>query len=272
MTSTADKRERFLALHVPGTPLLLPNAWDGGSARIFEALGFQATATTSSGHAATLGRLDGTVTFDELVAHAAAMVAATELPVSADFENGFADEPTAVADNVRIVAATGVAGLSIEDYTGRRDDPLYDLTLATERIAAACAATGDDGPAVVVTARAEKYLRGNPDLADTITRLQAYAAAGAHCVYAPGLSTLDDISAVVDAVDCPLNVLALPGVPTVAELAAVGVARISVGGGFSSVALSAATRAARELLDDGTYGFWSGVTEGAFVRQALGPR
>ena len=272
MTSTAEKRERFLALHVPGTPLLLPNAWDAGTARIFETLGFQATATTSAGHAATLGRLDGNVTFDEVVDHAASIVAATDLPVSADFENGFADEPDAVAANVRTVAATGLAGLSVEDFTGRDGHPIYELGLATERIAAACEATGDEGPGVVVTARAENHLRGNPDLDDTITRLQAYAGAGAHAVYAPGLASIDDIRRVVESVDCPLNVLALPGVPTVAELAAAGVARISVGSGFSLVALSAVTAAARELLDEGTYGFWNLVTEGALVRHALGSR
>ena len=185
------------------------------------------------------------MTFDEVVDHAASIVAATELPVSADFENGFADEPDAVAANVQIMAATGLAGLSIEDYTGRQDHPIYDLGLASERIAAACEATGNEGPGVVVTARAENHLRGKPDLDDTITRLQAYAGAGAHAVYAPGLTSIDDIRRVVESVDCPLNVLALPGVPTVADLAAAGVARISVGGGFSLVALSAVTAAAR---------------------------
>ncbi len=272
MASTAEKRERFLALHVPGTPLLLPNAWDAGTARIFETMGFQATATTSAGHAATLGRLDGNVSLDEVVDHAAAIVAATDLPVSADFENGFADDPAAVAANVRRVAATGLAGVSVEDYTGRPDEPIYDLGLARDRVAAACEATGDDGPGVVITARAENFLRGNPDLDDTIARLQAYAAAGAGAVYAPGLASIDDIRRVVDAVDCPLNVLALPGVPPVAELAAAGVARISVGSGFSLLALSATAAAARELLEEGTYGFWGQVTEGAVVRDALQPR
>jgi 2-methylisocitrate lyase-like PEP mutase family enzyme len=256
----------FLALHRPGAPLLLPNAWDAGSARLLESLGFQALATTSSGHAATLGRLDGQVTRDEALAHAAELVAATSLPVSADLENCFADDPGGVAQTVRLAVDAGLAGCSIEDYTGRDDDPIYPLELAAERVAAAV----DASPGLVLTARSENYLHGRRDLDDTIARLQAYAEAGADVLYAPGLSSVDEIRAVVAAVDRPVNVLALPGAPPVAQLAEAGVARVSVGGAFAYAALGGAVEAARELLEQGTYGFWDRAAVGAkAVRSAF---
>ena len=174
----------FLDLHRPGHPLLLPNPWDAGSARILAALGFQALATTSSGFAATLGRPDGSVTRDEALDHAAAVVAAVDVPVSADLENGFADDPSGVADTVTRARATGLAGCSIEDSTGRDDDPIYHAALAAERVAAAVQAAGDD---FVITARAENHLHGRDDLADTIARLQSFQDAGAHVLYAPGV-------------------------------------------------------------------------------------
>jgi 2-methylisocitrate lyase-like PEP mutase family enzyme len=263
---TTDRVQAFRDLHVPGQPLLLANAWDPGTARLFAALGFSAIATTSAGFAGTLGRLDGSVTADEALAHAAALVAAVDLPVSADLENGFAHEPAGVAETVRRAAEVGLAGCSIEDYTGDPDDPIYDLGAATERVAAAVEQGG-----VVLTARAENHLHGRADLDDTITRLRAYGAAGADVLYAPGLTAADDIRRVVEWVAGPVKGLALPGAPTVAELAELGVARISVGSAFSSVAVGAVAAAARELLDQGTYDFWTTAIEGhVAAHQAFG--
>ena len=271
MTSQQDKAERFLELHHGPGPLLIPNPWDAGSARLLEWLGFAALATTSSGFAATLGRLDGSVTREEALAHAAAISAATAVPVSADLENGFADSPEGVAETVRLAAATGLAGCSVEDATGRDDEPVYDPALATERVAAAAEAAA--GPArLVLTARAENYLYGRPDLADTIARLQAYQEAGADVLYAPGLTSLADVREVVRSVDRPVNVLALGGGPTVAELAEAGVSRISVGGAFAYAALGALVEAATELRDQGTYGYLARTRKGGAAAQAaFGP-
>jgi 2-methylisocitrate lyase-like PEP mutase family enzyme len=255
--------QRFLTLHRPGRPLLLPNPWDRGSAVLLAALGFEALATTSSGFAATLGRRDGSVTREEAIEHAAEIVRATDLPVTADLENGFADEPGGVAETVRRAAETGLAGCSVEDFTGDEGDPIYEPALAAARVeAAAEAAHGGPAP-LVLTARAENHLHGRPDLADTIARLQAYQEAGADVLYAPGLTALDDIRRLVAAVDRPVNVLARPGVPAVAELAEAGVARVSVGGGFAFAALGAVVEAARELRGPGTYGFWKLAAAGA---------
>jgi 2-methylisocitrate lyase-like PEP mutase family enzyme len=253
MSVAAAKVSAFRALHVPGRPLLMPNPWDAGTAKLLASLGFQALATTSSGHAATLGRLDGRVQRDEALAHAASLVAAVDIPVSADLENGFADDPEAVFATVTDAVGVGLAGCSIEDFSG---DSIYELALAAERVAAAA----DAG--LVLTARAENFIRGNPNLTDTIKRLQAYQEAGADVLYAPGLTAADDISCVIASVDRPVNVLTLPGLPTVAELAQLGVARISVGGAFSQVALAALDRAGRELLESGTYGFLDSAAEG----------
>src|SRR3954451_10568117 len=192
----------FLDLHIPGTPLLMPNPWDAGSAKLLASLGFEALATTSSGFAATLGRLDGGVTRDEALSHAARIVAATDLPVNADLENGFADEPAGVAETVRLAVETGLAGCSIEDYSGRDDDPIYPLERAAERVAAAAEAAGGR---LVLTARGENYLHGRRDLDDTIARLQAFQEAGADVLYAPGLRTIEDIRAVLSAVERPVN-------------------------------------------------------------------
>jgi len=251
----------------------MPNPWDIGSATLLGALGFEALATTSAGFAATMGRLDGSVTVDEVVAHAAVIVAATELPVNVDFENGFADAPADVAANVARAAATGLAGLSVEDFSGPATDTIYDIGLAADRIAAVAETLHGGDVHVVLTARAENYLHGRRDLADTIARLEAYQEAGADVLYAPGIVDRDDIRAVVGSVDRPVNVLALPGAPPVAELAELGVKRVSVGSGFSMVALGALVEAARELLDDGTYGFWSVAGAGAgVVHAAFAPR
>jgi 2-methylisocitrate lyase-like PEP mutase family enzyme len=263
MTTQVDQAQRFLALHRAGEPLLMPNPWDLGSARLLASLGFEALATTSSGFAATLGRNDGAVSRDEAIVHAAVIVAATDLPVSADLENGFADAPSGVAETMRLSIEVGLAGASVEDFTGRADDPIYDIGLAAERIAAAAEAAHAGPGRLVLTARAENYLHGRPDLADTIARLQAFQAAGADVLYAPGLRSRDDISRVIREVDRPVNVLALEGMPPVAELAQAGVSRISVGGAFAFAALGAVVRAATELREQGTYGFRAGSAAGA---------
>jgi 2-methylisocitrate lyase-like PEP mutase family enzyme len=259
-TPTVDRVEqaaRFRALHEGPEPLLLPNAWDGGSAKILVAMGFKAVATTSGGFAASIGRLDGTAVDDEALTNATAIVkAAGEVPVSADLENGFGDEPGQVRMTILNALSVGLSGASIEDWSGGPDGRIYDLKLAAERVAAA-ATMAHRGPVeLVLTARAENHLHGNDDLADTIARLQAYQEAGADVLYAPGLRKLSDIQSVVNSVDRPVNVLALPGGPTVAELAEAGVRRISVGGAFAYAAYGALIEAARELLDEGTYGFW----------------
>jgi len=254
----------FLALHVPGRPLLMPNAWDRGSAVLLQSLGFAATATTSSGFAATLGRLDGEVTREEALAHAADLAAAVDIPVSADLENGFAHDPDGVTETVRGAIAAGVAGCSIEDYTGDDDDPLYPLDVATARVEAAVAAAGSD---IVITARAENFVAGRPDLADAIARLQAYEAAGAHVLFAPGLASIDDIRTVVEAVSRPVNVLMWKDTPPVTELAAAGVARVSVGGAFAFAALAAVADAAAELRDHGTSGYLARAAEGSAAAQ-----
>jgi 2-methylisocitrate lyase-like PEP mutase family enzyme len=269
VTAPQDRAARFLQLHAGAQPLLIPNPWDAGSARLLVSLGFDALATTSAGFAATLGRLDGGVTRDEAIAHSAAIVAAVpETPVSADLENGFADDPAGVAETVRLAIEAGLAGCSVEDFAGRADDPIYAAGLAAERVAAA-AETAHAGPVhIVLTARAENLIRGHNDVADTIARLQAYQEAGADVLYAPGLQSLDDIRAVVSSVDRPVNVLALPNAPTIAELAAVGVKRVSVGGAFTFAALGAVVEAARELRENGTYGFWKGAGAGSKAARA----
>ena len=262
-TDAVEKARRFLELHRGQQPLLLPNPWDRGSAVLLASMGFDALATTSSGFAATLGRADGRVTRDEAVEHAAWIVQATDLPVTADLENGFADQPAGVAETVRLATAAGLAGCSVEDFTGDADDPIYDAGLAAARIEAAAEAAHRGPVPLVLTARAENYLHGRPDLADTIDRLQAYQEAGADVLYAPGLTRLDDIRRLVTSLDRPVNVLARPGVPAVAELAAAGVARVSVGGGFAFAALGALVEAAGELRDAGTYTYWERAVTGA---------
>jgi 2-methylisocitrate lyase-like PEP mutase family enzyme len=269
MSTHAEKCDRFLTLHQQDTPLLLPNAWDAGTAKLFAFMGFSAVATTSGGHAATLGRLDGSVTLDEILDHAAALAAATDVPINVDFENGFADEPAGVAANIDRIAATGAAGVSVEDYNRRASDPIYDMETAAARVEAVAETAHGSGPRLVLTARAENYLHGHPDLEGTIARLQAYQAAGADVLYAAGVQDIDDLRTLIAAVDLPVNVLALPNTAPVAELAAAGVRRISVGGGFNRVALGATVDAAREFLEQGTYGFWSVAASAAPMRDAF---
>jgi 2-methylisocitrate lyase-like PEP mutase family enzyme len=262
VTSQQEKAERFAALHHGLTPLLMPNPWDPGSAKLLTALGFQALATTSSGFAATLGRLDGRVTREEALAHATAIVDATDVPASADLENAFADDPEGVAETIQLALDTGLAGGSVEDFTRHDDDPIYERKLAAARVEAAADAAHAGPVHFVVTARAENHIHGRSDLADTIARLQAYQEAGADVLYAPGLTDAHEIRAVVTSVDRPVNVLALPDTPNVAELAELGVKRVSVGGAFSFVAIGAVARAGRELIERGTAGYWELAAEG----------
>jgi 2-methylisocitrate lyase-like PEP mutase family enzyme len=262
-----EKAELFLQLHHGSSPLLMPNPWDTGSAKLLASLGFTALATTSSGFAATIGKLDGQVTRDEALTHAATVVSAVGVPVSADLENCFSDKAEGVADTVRLAVATGLAGCSLEDFTRDTGDPVYEIGRAAERVRAAAEAASSAG-GLVLTARAENYLYGRNDLADTITRLQAYQEAGADVLYAPGLTSLDDIREVVRSVDRPVNVLALHGGPTVAELGEAGVGRISVGGAFAFAALGAVVEAARELQEQGTYGYLARTREGATAAKA----
>jgi 2-methylisocitrate lyase-like PEP mutase family enzyme len=264
----AERASRFAELHRPGTPLLMANAWDAGSAKILAHLEFQALATTSSGFANSLGRHDGGVSRDEAIDHGAALARAALVPVSADLENGYADSPGEVASTVALAAASGLAGCSIEDWTpGER--AIYDAGLARDRVAAAAAAAHAGPVRLVLTARAENHIRGVDDLDDTIARLQSYAAAGADVVFAPGVTAPEQVRRVVDAVGVPVSVLVLPGAPPIAELAELGVARVSVGGGFALAAMGALARAARELRDDGTYGFWELAATAVPLRAAF---
>lgn len=239
----------FLDLHRPGDPLLCPNPWDVGSARVLGSLGFKALATTSSGFAATLGRLDGDTSTEDNFASAAAIAASVSVPVTADLEDGYAPTPEGVAGSVRRAVDAGLAGCSIEDWHGNR---VYARDEASARIEAAVTAAGDD---IVLTARADNYFHGVKDLDDTIARLQDFDAAGAQVLYAPGLESIDDIRAVIASVSRPVNVLMRPNGPTVSELADAGVARITVGGSFAFAALGALVEAATELRDEGTTGY-----------------
>jgi 2-methylisocitrate lyase-like PEP mutase family enzyme len=244
-----EKGRAFRDLH-SGDPFVIPNPWDAGSARVLAALGFKALATTSSGFAFTLGRLDGKTTLAEVSEHAATLDAATELPVSVDLENGYGTEPESAARAVTSVAEAGAVGGSIEDY-----DPggrLYELELATERVAAAAEAARALSFPFTLTGRAENHIRGNPDLDDTIERLRAYERAGADVLYAPGLRTVDEIRAVCDAVSKPVNVLALGGL-SLREIVAAGAQRVSVGGGLTWVAVSAMAAAATAIRDSGDF-------------------
>jgi 2-methylisocitrate lyase-like PEP mutase family enzyme len=247
--TTAEKRANFRQLHEAGC-FVLPNPWDVGSARMLESLGFKALATTSAGMAWAMGRPDGQVSLDEVLLHCSALAHATDLPLNADFENGFADEPEEVGRNVALAVDTGVSGLSVEDYTGHAERGLYDFDLAVARVAAARRAIGDSG--VVLTARSEGFIRGAPDMAETIRRLKAFVEAGAACLYAPGLRDEAQIREVVQAVaPKPVNILS-PGLP-VETLARLGTRRISLGGALAGVAWAAALASAREIAEKGVF-------------------
>jgi methylisocitrate lyase len=253
MTTLDDRVRRFHELHQSGC-FVIPNPWDIGSARLLARLGFPALATTSAGFAWSVGRRDNAVTLDQALAHMRAISASVELPVNADFEAGFAVEPAGVAANVAAATETGIAGLSIEDSSGDPRNPLFDFDLSVERIRAARQAIDKSGTGVVLVGRSEGFVVGRPDLAETVRRITAYAEAGADCLYAPRIRTRDEISAIVKAVaPKPVNVLAGSEVNTVAELAALGVRRISVGGTLARVALTGFLEAAKEIATKGTF-------------------
>jgi 2-methylisocitrate lyase-like PEP mutase family enzyme len=245
--------EVFHRLHAEGC-FVMPNPWDVGTAVALEGLGFEALATTSAGYAWTLGRPDTEVLRDEALAHLREIAGAVKVPVNADFEGGFAREPEGVAENVKLAAATGIAGLSIEDSTGDANDPLYELDLAVERIRAARRAIDESGTGVLLTGRSEGFVAGRPDLEETLRRLQAYADAGADCLYAPGIDTADQVSAVVAAVaPKPVNLLANAPFVTLAEARDLGVRRISVGGTLARTAWAGFLAAAEEIANEGTF-------------------
>lgn len=255
MPTQADKGTTFRALHAGPTPFIMPNPWDAGTARLLAWLGFPALATTSAGHAFASGHPDGAVSREAVVAHVGAIAAATPLPVSADLENGFGDDPKTVVETLRLVVEAGAVGGSIED--ARRDGSIYDVGDAVARLEAAAAYVRTLPFPFTLTGRAENFLHGRPDLADTIARLEAYQAAGADVLYAPGLSRREDIAAVIAAVDRPVNVLlGLAGNPlTLADAAALGVRRVSVGSVLSRAAFGAVRRAAEEMRRGGTFRF-----------------
>jgi 2-methylisocitrate lyase-like PEP mutase family enzyme len=257
MGTQTEKGQTFRALHQRDHAFIIPNPWDIGTARMLSRLGFEALASTSGGYASSVGLLDGAVGREAMLAHVSALASATDLPVSADLENGYADAPEMVAETIRLAAAAGVVGGSIEDATGRKEHPIYDLTLAAERVRAAAESARTLGFPFTLTARAENYINGRPDLRDTIQRLQAFQEAGADVLYAPGLTSKDDIATVVRSVDRPVNVLmGLPGATlNLAELSAIGVRRVSVGSALARAALGAFLHAAREMQQDGTFGF-----------------
>ena len=269
--AATDRRIRFRQLHRSGC-FVIPNPWDIGSARLLVQLGFPALATTSSGFAWSLGRPDNGVSLDEALAHLASIAGSVPVPVNGDFEGGFAVEPEKVGRNVARAAATGIAGLSIEDSTGDPDRPLFEFSLAVERIRAARAALDASAPDGVLTGRSEGFIVGRPDLAETIRRLQAYAEAGADCLYAPGLRTRAEVEAVVRSVTPkPVNVLVGGAVSSVAELAELGVRRVSVGGALARAAWAGFLQAAQELAERGTFTSFAratpfGTINGSFVR------
>ncbi len=262
--SVADKCRAFRALHESGC-FVIPNPWNVGSARYLQGLGFKALATTSAGYAHSIGYSDGDVTRDMVLAHCREIAQAADIPVNTDFEGGYADDPEGVAANVRLCIDTGVAGLSIEDFTENDADPLYEFELAVKRVRAARDAIDKAGGGVVFTARTEGFIRGRPDLTETVRRLKAFADAGADCLYAPGIKTREQIETVVKAV-APLPVNLLMPAPmgfTVDDVAAMGVRRISVGGTLARVAMHAFIQSARQIAQDGKFDSFAGITSNA---------
>lgn len=266
-----ERARAFHGLHEQPRAFVIPNPWDRGTARVLAKMGFQALATTSMGYAFSTGQRDNTLTREQTLAYLSAIVSATELPVSADLENGFGDAPEVAAETIRLAAEAGAVGGSIEDATGRTDDPIYAKEFAAERVRAAVEAARSVGLDFVLTARAENYLHGRPDLRDTISRLQAYQEAGADVLYAPGLKSREDIAAVVASVDRPVNVvMGLQGVQlSLEELSALGVRRVSVGSALYRAALGEFLRAAREMVEQGTFSFGSKAAAPAEIGKML---
>jgi 2-methylisocitrate lyase-like PEP mutase family enzyme len=270
VTSQAEKVAAFQRLHVEGC-FVMPNPWDAGTAVALEGIGFAALATTSAGHAWTLGRPDQGVQRDEALEHLRQIAGTVDVPVNADFEDGFAHDPEGVAANVRLAVATGIAGLSIEDSTRDTDEPLYPLDLAFGRVRAARQAIDESGTGVLLTGRSEGFVAGRPDLEETIRRLQAYADAGADCLYAPGIDTPEQASAVVAGVaPKPINLLVHKPFITVADAAALGVRRISVGGTLARVAWAWFLAAAEEIAEQGTFTRFAELPNNAAVNAIFG--
>lgn len=268
MVAQHDKAQRFCELHRRDGAFLIPNPWDVGSARLLEGLGFEALATTSAGLAQTLGRLDGRVALEEVLDHVRDLCAATGVPVSVDFEHGYGERPGDVAASLIRLAGTGAVGASIEDFDG---NTIYGRDEAVDRVGAAARAVSGLGFPFTLTARAENLLRGVDDLEDTVARLQAYQAAGADVVYAPGLTTLDQVKTVCSAVECPVNVLApIVAGATLGDLAAAGARRVSVGGALALLSLSPVVEAGREMLEQGRFDWLSRVATGAEARRYFG--
>jgi 2-methylisocitrate lyase-like PEP mutase family enzyme len=260
--SIAEKRRAFRKLHEAGC-FVIPNPWDVGSARYLQGLGFKALATTSAGFAFTKGFADGQFSRDLALAHCAELAEATDVPLNVDYEGGYADDPAGVAESVRLCVETGIAGLSIEDSTGDPAKPLYDFDLALARVKAARAAIDKAGGDVVFTARTEGFVRGRPDLAETVRRMKAFADAGADCLYPPGIKTCEEIAAVV-AIGKPVNFLMATATNfSVADLAAMGVRRISTGGTLARTAWTGFMRAAREMAEHGTFKSFDGTVGNA---------
>ncbi|MCK6451028.1 MAG: isocitrate lyase/phosphoenolpyruvate mutase family protein [Alphaproteobacteria bacterium] len=270
MTTTAEKRARFRRLHASGC-FVMPNPWDVGSARFLQNMGFKALATTSAGFAWSRGLADGEVARDAMLAHIAELSAAADVPMNADFEGGYAHDPAGVAESVRLCVETGVSGLSIEDFTGDRERALYPFDDAVARVRAARGAIDRAGGGVVLTGRSEGFIRGRPDLDETVRRLAAYAAAGADCLYAPGLATREQIAAVVEAVEPkPVNVLmGGPSDLTVRDLEDLGVRRISIGGALARAAWGGMIRAARLIAEAGSFKGFADAAPGADVVKGL---
>ncbi len=272
MPTQAEKGQLFRSLHDRDHAFIIPNPWDIGSARMLAYVGFEALASTSMGYAFSVGKRDNTLSREMVLHHIAELASATELPVSADLENGFGDEPEAAAETIKLAAVAGVVGGSIEDATEREDDPIYDLELAADRVRAAAEAARSLPFPFTLTARAENYLHGRPNLSDTISRLQVYQDAGADVLYAPGLSTKEDIVEVVRSVDRPVNVvMGLRGVQlSLAELSEMGVKRISVGSSLARAAVGAFLRAAQEMREKGTFDFAEHAAGAQEISKMLG--
>jgi 2-methylisocitrate lyase-like PEP mutase family enzyme len=273
-TRSVELAARFVELHDRPGAFVIPNPWDVGTARVLHGLGFEALATTSAGLAFSLGRPDGegAVTREEAIAHARTLVEAVPLPISADLENGFGDDPATVAETVRMAADAGLAGCSIEDATGRASPPIYEFTQAVERVAAAVEAARSAGRPFTLTARAENFLHGRPDLDDTFARLRAFEKAGADVLFAPGLADMAAIREVCAAMSRPVNVvMGLAGAAfSVGELAAAGVKRVSLGSSLSRAALGAFLRAAREIRETGTFGFAADAVPFSEIQSLMG--
>jgi 2-methylisocitrate lyase-like PEP mutase family enzyme len=271
MKTQLEKAQAFADLHRRGTCFVIPNPWDAGSAKLLAHLGYAALAGTSAGFAFSKGKTDATITIGEMLPHLAELAAATDLPLSADLQSGFGAAPEDAARTIVAAAATGIVGGSIEDATGDPDALLYDIGLATDRIRAAVEASRSLGFRFMLTARAENFIAGRPDLADTIRRLQAYQEAGADVLFAPGISAREDIAAIVRAVDRPVNFMAgaLGLGLGVADLAALGVTRISVGASFARAAYGALVRAARDVLEQGTFGYADHALPGAELNRVF---